>query len=220
MSIQIYILNASGNLGYQRDLLRDSARAAIKRVRTIISLDNVDIVIKEAEDPDVYKEIDGIGGWCPSGFFIQLSIDINHPSFQQDPRRIVERTLIHELHHAARIQAGIPIGKGSFLEYMFSEGLADNFVFELTGTIPVWVPELSEEDKKRLYRIVKRKYSRKFIQRDHSLWFISGSENQRIPQFAGYALGFDFVKNYLEKNPVESAASLVTIPVDEILISI
>lgn len=148
MSIQIYVLDASYNLKPQRDLLRKSARRAVRKVQRRISLDNVDIVIKESETPEIYKEIDGIGGWCPSGFFVQLSIDINHPSVQTSLGKIIERTIIHELHHAARLQAGISIGKGSFLEYMFSEGLADNFVLELTGELPIWIARLDNTKNK------------------------------------------------------------------------
>jgi len=217
MSVRIYILDTFGNLKPQRDLLRKSARSAVRKVQRKITLDNVDIVIKETETPEIYREIDGIGGWCPSGFFVQLSIDINHPSFQTSPRKLIERTLIHELHHAARMQAGVLFNKGSFLEYMFSEGLADNFVYELTGDLGKWIPELNEDIKKRLVRRIKRKYTSNFIQQDHNIWFINGLESQQIPQFAGYVIGFDIVRDYIRKTPDVSAASLVATPVEQIL---
>ena len=217
MSVRIHILDASGKLESLRDSLRRFARFAVKRVQAKIALDNIDIVIKESEIPEIYKDIDGIGGYCPSGFFVQLSIDINHPSFQKSPRRVIENTLIHELHHAARMQAGVLFNKGSFLEYLFSEGLADNFVYELTGDLGKWIPSLNPEDKKKLMRKAKRKYTSDFTQRDHGIWFIKGSKNQQIPQFAGYAIGFDIVRNFLRKNPGKSAASLVATPVEEIL---
>ena len=219
MSIQIYILDASGNLKSQRDLLRKSARFAVRKVQRKIALNNVDIVIKESETPEIYKEIDGIGGWCPSGFFVQLSIDINHPSFQTSPGKIIERTVIHELHHAARMQAGVLFSKGSFLEFLFSEGLADHFMYELTGDLGKWIPTLNTEDKMKLMSRVKRKFTSRFTQKDHSIWFVNGSKKQRIPQFTGYALGFDIIRNFLRKNPGVSAASLVAMPVEEILVS-
>lgn len=217
MSIQIYILDASGNLKSQRDLLRKYARLTVRKVQRKIALSNIDIVIKESESPELYKDMDGIGGYCPSGHFVQLSIDKNHPSFRISPGKAIEKTLIHELHHAARIQAGVLINKGSFLEYLFSEGLADNFVYELTGDLGKWIPALDKEDKMKLMRRVRRKYTNNFTQKDHDIWFINGSKNQRIPQFAGYAIGFEVVRNFLTKNPEKSAASLAKTPVEEIL---
>jgi len=235
VSIRIYILDASGNLKSQRDLLRRYARLAVRKVQRKIALDNIDIVIRESESPELYKDIDGIGGWCPSGNFMQLSIDKNHPSFRMSPGKLIERTLIHELHHAARMQAGVLMGKGSFLEQLFSEGLADlmgkgsfleqlfsegladYFVYELTGDLGKWITSINTEDKTRLLRRVKRKSNKNFTNKEHMDWFVRGSKSQRIPQFAGYAIGFELVKNFLIKNPDKSAASLVKTPVEEIL---
>jgi len=217
VSIQIYILDALGNLKSQRDLLRKYTRLTVRKVQRKITLDNIDIVIKENETPEIYKDIDGIGGYCPSGHFVQLSIDINHPSFQMSPGKIIEKTLIHELHHAARMQAGILMNRGSFLEYLFSEGLADYFVYELTGSLGKWIPALNAEYKIRLMRRVKRKSSKNFTNKDHQDWFIKGSKDQQIPQFTGYAIGFEVVKSLLTRNPDKSAASLVMTPVEEIV---
>jgi len=189
----------------------------VRKVQRKIALNNIDIVIKESESPELFKDIDGIGGVCPSGHFVQISIDKNHPSFRVSPGKIIEKTLIHELHHAARMQAGVLINKGSFLEYLFSEGLADYFVYELTGDIPKWTSAINTDDRIRLLRRVKKKYSKNFTDKDHRDWFIKGSKNQRIPQFAGYAIGFEVVKNFLRKNPGKSAASLAKTPVGEIL---
>ena len=131
MSVSIHILNASGHLSSYKNSIQKSARATIKKVRRKIKLENVDIIIKESERPEFLKDINGVGGYCPSGYFVQLDIDINHPSFKKSPQRIIERTLIHELHHTARRKAKVPIFGGSFLECVFSGGLADYFVFEL-----------------------------------------------------------------------------------------
>jgi len=217
VGIKIYVLDASGNLKSQRDLLRRYARLAVRKVQRKIALDNIDIVIRESESPELYKDIDGIGGWCPSGNFMQLSIDKNHPSFRTSPGKIIERALIHELHHAARMQAGVLMGKGSFLEQLFSEGLADYFVYELTGELTKWTTAIDAGDKIRLLRRVKKIGNRNFTNKEHRDWFVRGSKSQRIPQFAGYAIGFEIVKNFLATNPDKSAASLVKTPVEEIL---
>lgn len=217
MGIQIYILDAAGNLESQKDLLRKHARLAVRKVQRKIVLNNIDIVIRESDSPELFKDIDGVGGVSPGGNFVLLEIDKNHPSFRTIPGKIIEKTLIHELHHAARMQAGVLMGKGSFLEQLFSEGLADYFVYELTGDLGKWTTALNAEDRVRLLRRVKKIGNRKFTNKEHRDWFVRGSKSQRIPQFAGYAIGFELVKNFLTKNPEKSAASLVATPVEEIL---
>jgi len=217
MSIQIYILDASGNLKSHKDQLRKYARSAVRTVQRKIVLTDVDIVVRESERPELFKDIDGIGGSCPSGYFVQISIDINHPSFHISSRKTIEKTLIHELHHAARMQAGILMNKGSFMEYMFSEGLADYFVYELTGDLGVWVITLSTEDRIRLMKKAKRMSGENMTDKAHRDWFVIGSETQRIPQFAGYTVGFEIVKDFVIRNPGQSAALLVKTPVEEIL---
>lgn len=217
MSVQIYILDAAGSLESQKHLLRKYARLAVRKVQRKIALDNIDIVIRESESPELFKDIDGIGGVCPSGNFVLLNIDKNHSSFRASPGKLIGKTLIHELHHAARMQAGVLMGKGSFLEQLFSEGLADYFVYELTGDLGKWTTILNAEDRIRLMRRVKKIGNRNFTNKEHRDWFVRGSKSQRIPQFAGYAIGFDLVKNFLTKNPDKSADSLVATPVEEIL---
>ncbi|MFC1921594.1 DUF2268 domain-containing putative Zn-dependent protease [Chloroflexota bacterium] len=217
MSVKIHILDASGNLKSQRDLLRNFARLTVKKVQRKLALNDIDIVIREAEKPEIYKDIDGVGGYCPGGHFVQLSIDVNHPSFRTSSGKIFETTLIHELHHAARMQAGVLMNQGSFLEFLFSEGLADYFVYELTGNSGKWVTAISQKDKIRLLKKAEQKSGDKFTDQDHRDWFVEGASSQRIPRFAGYAIGFELVKDYLTKNPDKSAASLVKTPVLELL---
>ena len=216
MSIQIYILDASGRLTPYKNIIQKSALQTVKKVRNKIALKNVDIVIKESERPELLKNIDGVGGYCPSGHFAQLSIDINHPMFSKFPERIIERSLLHELHHAMRRQAGVSIFGGSFLECMFSEGLADYFVYELTGEIPVWANFLAEKTKKRLMSRAKRKFKQKITYKDYDNWFTVGSSKLKIPKWAGYALGFELVGNYFKDNPSQSAASLVSVPIKKL----
>lgn len=216
MNIQVYILNASGKLTSRKDLIQQTVGVVVKKVRHKISLDNIDIVIREADNPKLLKDLDGIGAYCPSEHFVQLSIDTNHASFGKSPEKLIEKSLIHELHHAARRQAGVKIDKSSFLECMFSEGLADYFVYEITSDLPKWTTAINSKDKKRLIERAKKIASKKLTQQDYEDWFITGSKKHKIPRWTGYALGFEIVKNFLEKNPERSASSLTTVPIDKI----
>ena len=217
MSISTHILNASGHLSPYKNSIRKSARATIKKVRRKIKLGNIDILIKESERPEFLKDVNGVGGYCPSGHFVQLDIDIKHLSFRRSPQQIIEKTLIHELHHAARRQAKVRIFGGSFLESIFSEGLADHFVLELTGSLPIWTISLTKKDEEQLMKRAQREFKQKVTYKDYDDWFIIGSKKRNIPRWTGYALGFTLVENYLRNNPQRSAASLVAVPVGKIL---
>ena len=216
MNIQIHILNASGKLTSFNDLIHHTVREAIKKVRHKISLDNVDVVIRESDNPKSLKDLDGIGAYCPSGHFVQLSVDPNHPSFGKSPEKLIEKSLIHELHHAARRQAGVEIDKGSFLECMFSEGLADYFVYEITGDLPKWITTTNSKDRKRLIEQAKKIANKKLTLQGYENWFIEGSKKHKIPRWTGYALGFEIVKNFLEKKSKKTAGLLVAVPTEKI----
>ena len=185
MNIQTYILNASGNLTSYKKLIQRVVLLTVKKVQSKISLDNIDIVIKEADNTESLKNLDGIGAYCPSGYFVQLSIDINHKSFSKSPEKIIEKSLIHELHHAARRQAGVKIDKSSFLECVFSEGLADYFVYEITGDLPKWIIAIDSKVRKRLMTRLKQIANTKWTERDYKDWFIVGSKKHKIPIWTG-----------------------------------
>ena len=216
MNIKIHILDASGNLSSRKNLMRQTVKASVKKVQRKISLDNIDILIRESDSPELLKDLNGIGAYCPSGHFVQLAIDINHSSFGKSPAMIIEKSLIHELHHASRRQAGVKIDNGSFLECLISEGLADYFVYEITGDLPKWTTAVRFKNKKTLLAKVKQMANTKMTPQKYEDWFIAGSKRHKIPRWTGYALGFEIVKNFLEKNPEKSAGSLITIPVEKI----
>ena len=82
--------------------------------------------------------------------------------------------------------------------------------------MPKWTTAINSKDKKRLIERAKKIASKKLTQQDYEDWFITGSKKHKIPRWTGYALGFEIVKNFLEKNPERSASSLTTVPIDKI----
>lgn len=217
MNIHVVVLNASSNLSPYRSLLQETTKTTLKKVQRKMPLKNIDIILKESEHPEALKDIGGVGGYCPSAHFVQVSVDPKNTEFKKNPKAAIERTLSHELHHAMRQQANIDISKGTFLECIFSEGLADHFAFEITGNVPTWVKAFAEKDRKKIMEKVKPKLDKIITYEDYDDWFILGSKKYKIPKWAGYTIGFDMVKRYLENNPKESAASLVDIPAKRVL---
>jgi uncharacterized protein YjaZ len=217
MNINVYILNASGNLTPYKNSLLKYAKSTVEKVQKKIELKNVDIIIKESENPEFFKDVDGVGGFCPSANFAQISLDLKHPIFRKNTKSIIERTLAHELHHIMRRQANIPIFGGSLLECLFSEGLADYFSFEITGDFPVWSISLNKKDKARLMKKAKLRFKKKVTYKDYDDWFLVGSKKNKIPRWTGYALGLELVKECLENHKDKSAASLIAISAEKAL---
>lgn len=200
MASNIYILNASGVFTPYSDELKKTIRAVITKIKKEIKLDNVDILIKTADDPALLKDLNGVGAYCPSAYFVQLSIDIDHPFFQKSPKKAIEKPLIHELHHAFRRLQGINIDKGSIWECIWSEGLADYFVYLLTGEMSKWVIPLDKKTKDYLLKKLAKEKNKKMTPEKYKEWFIEGNKKRKIGKWTGYVLGFELVKTYFDKN--------------------
>jgi uncharacterized protein YjaZ len=74
---------------------------------------------------------------------------------------------------------------------------------------------LSSEQKEIFFNKAKNEWL--LPSYNNPLWFF-GSEPEVIPRWTGYTLGYDLVSFYLDKNPKESAATLVKADADIFLI--
>ena len=212
MQLNIKILNTSGNLIFLEEKIKRVVNNIEEKIKTLFSYKDIDVVFKEAEKPELLKDLGGIGAYCPSGDFIQISFDVS----QKISEKKIEKALLHELHHALRRQAGIEIDKSSFLENMFSEGLADFFVYQMTGELSEWIKPIKEDKFNFLLKKFKKIANKKFNEIDYETWFLNGSEKENIPKWAGYVLSFNIVKNFLETNTDYSLKTLTSISVDKI----
>lgn len=215
--MEIEVKNTGGLAPYVTQIEK-LVKATLKEIEGKLNLSDVLVVVKEAEHPNDLKDIGGVGGYCPSGELVELSLDVNHPIFKKLWGQLVRRSLLHELHHAARRQAGIATGESSFLECLFSEGLADHFVCDITGTKPVWVIDLDKEVTAELLERAKEIFDQPVTDKLYDDWFTEGSEELNIPHWAGYALGYGLVNDYFGQHPDSSAASLVSFPASTLMI--
>jgi len=197
--------------------IEETIKDALKEIEGKLSLGDVRIVVKKTDHPDGLKDMGGVGGYCPNGKLIELSIDVNNLLFQKSWEQLIWRSLLHELHHAARRQSGIVIGESSFLECLFSEGLADYFVYEITSAKPVWVIDLDKEVIDKLQERAKQIFNQPVTDKLYNDWFIEGSKELDIPRWSGYVLGYKLVEDYLAKNPGVTATSLATLPTPNLM---
>jgi len=209
--MEIEVKNTSGLAPYTVQIEK-LVKSTLKEVGAKFNLNDVSVVVKEAEHPNDLKDIGGVGGYCPSGELVELSLDVNHPVFKKLWGQLVRRSLLHELHHAARRQAGIATGESSFLECLFSEGLADHFVYDLTNLKPVWAIDLDKGTLAKLQKRAKEIFNQPMTDQLYEDWFTEGSEELNIPRWAGYTLGYKLVDDYLAEHSGTSAASLVALP--------
>ena len=110
--------------------------------------------------------------------------------------------------HVARQRAiGFP---DNLLSQMVHEGLADHFSLELTGHGPaIWAVALAGDS---LDAWVERARAVWLAppSPDRNAWFFGTTPD--IPRWAGYAIGFKLVGDYLAANPSRRASALLSEP--------
>jgi uncharacterized protein YjaZ len=175
------------------------------------------VLIVRSDNKSALKDMEGVGGYCPRSNFIQISIDPDHPKYKADPVGAVLRSFAHELYHAMRFATGASRPDGTMLDCVIDEGLADQFVFEATGRLPVWNKHLSLIKTKRLFKEFNKIYRKKVNDKNYGTWFTKGSKINHIPRWVGYSLGLMIVRSYLRKHKGSSVKKMLAITSEEIL---
>ena len=168
-----------------------------------MSIRDIDIAI--VDNPErIIPEV-GVGGFTYSDNFILISLDPEFPGFNDRVINIeLQRVFVHELSHAARWKT-VGYGK-TLLEALITEGLADHFEKEITNKNPnPWSVALDKSQIKQMMKRAEKEYNNKNY--NHNEWFF-GSKEKGIPRWTGYALGYNLVAEYFEKNPSKKSSQL------------
>jgi uncharacterized protein YjaZ len=211
VSIRIHILSENKSIRPYKDRLLRITNETLTKIKKLIPLKDLDIVL--FHDPfGAIREIGGVGGYSPNAHLILVSLDPSNPHFSKNIQTSLSSTLAHESHHAVR-WTNPGYGK-TLLEALISEGLADHFDLEVfpEHKIPPWDKALGPKEKNRLSVKAKRLFNKTY---NHGAWFI-GSDAADIPRWTGYTLGYEIVKDYLQKHPSESASKLVKVSAKKI----
>ncbi|WP_221090865.1 DUF2268 domain-containing putative Zn-dependent protease [Deinococcus aquaedulcis] len=163
------------------------ARAAFARQTTRLGLDGVDAVLYTS--PWTIPET-GMVGTAPDGYSVHLAVTPQSPQFLAHWRTELPATLAHELHHAKRWRHA---GLGTLLEALVFEGLAQHYEVEERGEVPLYARPTVALDE--LWARAEQQLDGPY---DHQAWFF-GDASHELPRWGGYALGFELVRRFLER---------------------
>ncbi|EYB69326.1 hypothetical protein DEIPH_ctg008orf0040 [Deinococcus phoenicis] len=189
MANVLHLMNAGGFLSPALAAeVREVAEAALTRYAARLGLDGVDAAVYVS--PTWTLPETGVGGYTPTGNWLQITLDPANPRFGTAWRQELGPTLAHELHHARRWR-GPGYGQ-TLLDALVSEGLAQRFEAEDREGPPPYAhidAELEPLWQRAQAELDAPSY-------DHAAWFF-GSEAEGLPRWAGYALGYELVRRFL-----------------------
>jgi len=188
-----------------------AVQEALAKAKSIFNVKDVSVEVRE--DPNQVISETGVGGYTPDSHTIVVYFDSDNENFKRNLREEIKSTVTHEFHHAIRNRT-YNWEDDTLLGAMITEGLADHFDIEVNGGKPKpWSVALNEEELKRIIELATPEFnSRKY---NHTDWFF-GSQERNIPKWAGYAIGFKLVGDYLEKMG-KKASELVAVPSESFL---
>lgn len=136
-------------------------------------------------------------------------------------------TVVHEYAHLVRnllFPRGLAGGKlvymktqqpETLLDAMIAEGAADAFALSvMSEVVPVWTDALNTEESEHIWPRVRRRLG---VSDTTEIRRILFGDNDRVPQWTGYTLGYRMVMSYLESQPASTPAQVALLPGSTIL---
>lgn len=176
--------------------------SGIIRIQQAMPVDRLDIRI--VDKPSLVITGQAAGGFNPSAWEVEVAIRRN--ASEEEIKNDFIAVLAHEIHHAKRRRS---VGYGeTLLEAIISEGLADHFALEITGSDPYpWSVALPESELAEWTTEAKEVWHDPY---NHNVWFFGA--DGRVPYWAGYSIGFHLVEEFLVNHPYLNASMLHDAP--------
>ena len=132
-------------------------------------------------------------------------------ALRQSLRLWVTQALSHEVDHSVRIQKGPGFGT-TLLDEMVSEGVASAFDIQVQPTIHLpWTDALTNHQEQVMWRHARPLLNHTGL---YAQWFFGGGG---VPPDTAFQIGYHIARDYLERHPKATAASLVNTPAKAIL---
>lgn len=209
MSVNNFVLIAGGRLGKYKNRILENADESAEIIGKKIPLTDVDVVFYD--NPSLVIPHIGIGGYTQNANLVFMPLNPEFKYFEKTINEEIARALPHELHHCARLKS---VGYGdTLLKAMITEGLADHFELQITNKKPqAWDTALTAKQFSVMKKRAEKEYRNKNY--NHAEWFF-GSNERRIPKWAGYTIGFNLVGEYLKKHPEKKPSQLFAAKAEE-----
>lgn len=172
------------------------------------------------------KHLHGIGGETGDPYLVTMPINPSQVSKDEFGRELVS-TIVHELMHC--VQNKLTYGnygnlaKSPTLDSLISEGQAvaaeKQFLRHESVTSALYdKPDVA----KKVYQIVKPYLNTPIDNKDeypfNRWWIVSGDDKYKLPNNAGYYLGYYLVKRYIEINNISAVETVLNkIPASEFM---
>lgn len=203
MPMTLVLDNSGGSTAAWAGLATEAFELSVGLATRLIPLEDVRVTFKC--DPGATIPEWGVGGETMDAHHVYVAMD---PSTVQGVE-CINRTLLHEFHHAIRWRStSLELDDLSLRDMLASEGLAVLFEEEALGTAPFFVnPEPADPDVALALRALDERPC------NRSEWFFGAG---RVPPAFGWALGYRLCKDYADRSHT-SASTLVATPAVEII---
>lgn len=193
--INVLLANSNGNLRNIEQMVKEAVKGAELYAFSRLNIDwGIDLVITN-HMPFMLIPEDGIGGRTYWSDLITICVDE-----EKLTKSKMTEMLVHELCHAARwgknsewmntlFDGLINEGIATYFEAEFAKNLEEKTVFIKT------ILERSDEENKKIFEKLREQLESSSY--DYETIFFN--ENDELPRWAGYSLGYYLVKRYLER---------------------
>jgi len=194
MDTKLNVLNASSKFDDVLTLLKKEGHEALSEISNFFMLSQVDIVISPASKE--YKTDSGILGCVSTPYVIDILLDTDRKDLKDIIRNELASVIAHEIHHLVRSSRGVQ--EETLFQVLVSEGLACHFETYFNGNkSPQIFEELKDVEWLELYKLMESDLDNRNF--DYPLYF-GGKDESKLPNRAGYWVGFNLVLNYIIKH--------------------
>jgi uncharacterized protein YjaZ len=188
----------------------DVVRKAVRKQNAYLQHKECNILIF-ADTFGVIPE-QGVGGRCNGFDIVNIFIDPSHKSgLKHNVKTWLPSALAHELYHARRYVTH-PFG-ATLGQALVDEGLPAIFEEFMEPSLEVpYAHYLTRQELVKSWEKAKKVLHNKGY--DHDDWFYGGGG---IKRWTGYSLGYDIVRQFMQKKGANNPAALIDIPAKDFL---
>lgn len=206
---------------YDFSPLKDSAKGILSRMgealkkacKCLPSKARTKIYVFPTSQSFTREKMFGVDGFTPYRNTVNIYV---HPK-PKDKKLFFQEikwTIAHEYNHAVRSQF-FPISHAStLLDALVDEGLAENFRMQtIGGKISPWAGSLQRKKAEKVFQKIKPLLQSTSYKIYREVFFA----DKKYSLWAGYAIGYQIVKSFLQKLPVVRWTEIIKFPSQEIL---